>query len=39
MEPPTKEHTQAGPGPCTNVADVQLGLPVGPQQLESGGCP
>lgn len=29
-EPPTKEHTWAGPRlPCTYVADVQLGLHVG----------
>jgi hypothetical protein len=34
-ESPTKEHTQAGPRPhCTYVADVQLGLHVGPKQLE-----
>jgi hypothetical protein len=36
-EPPTKEHTRAGPGPlCKYVADVQLGLHVGPEQLEQG---
>ena len=36
-EPPTKEHTQAGPrSPCTYVADVHLGLHVGPEQLEQG---
>ena len=36
-EPPTKEHTQAGPRPPhTYVADVQLGLHVGPEQLERG---
>ena len=34
-EPPTKEHTLAGPRPpCTCVADMQLGLNVGPKQLE-----
>jgi hypothetical protein len=34
-EPPTKEHTGVGPRPpCTHVADVQLALHVGPQQLE-----
>jgi hypothetical protein len=33
-EPPTKEHAQAGPRPPrTHVADVQLGLHVGPEQL------
>lgn len=36
-DPPTKEHTRAGPRPsCTCVADVQLGLQVGPEQLEQG---
>ena len=36
-EPPTKEHTWAGPRlACTYVADVQLGLHVGPKQLEQG---
>ena len=31
-EPPTKEHTQAGPRPpCTYVVDVQLGLHVSPK--------
>jgi hypothetical protein len=36
-EPPTKEHAQAGPRPLhTYVADVQLGLHVGPEQLEQG---
>jgi hypothetical protein len=36
-EPPTKEHTQAGPrSPHTYVADVQLDLLVGPEQLEWG---
>ena len=36
-EPPTKEHTQAGPrSPCTYVTDVQLGLHVVPEQLEQG---
>ena len=36
-EPPTKEHTQAGPRPPhTHIADVQLGLHVGPKQLEWG---
>ena len=37
-EPPTKEHTQAEPSPHPNtyVADVQLSLHVGPQQLEGG---
>ena len=34
-EPPTKEHTQAGPRPVhIYVADVQLGLHVGPVQLK-----
>ena len=34
---PTKEHTQAGPRPPrTYVADVQLDLHVGPEQLELG---
>ena len=34
---PTKEHTQAGPRPPrTYVADVQLDLHVGPEQLEQG---
>ena len=28
--PPTREHTGAGPGPYTFVANVQLGLHVGP---------
>ena len=32
-EPPTKEHTRTRP-PHTYVADVQLGLHVGPEQLE-----
>jgi hypothetical protein len=36
-EPPSKEHTWAGPRPpSTYVADVQLGLHVGPEQLEKG---
>ena len=36
-EPPTKEHTWAGPRPLyTYVTDVQLGLHVGPEQLEQG---
>jgi hypothetical protein len=36
-EPSTKEHTQAGPRPPhRNVADIQLGLHVGPEQLELG---
>ena len=43
-EPPIKEHTWAGPrppypSPCTYVADVQLGLRVGPKQLERGAIP
>ena len=34
-EPPTKKRMWAGPRPpCTYVADVQLGLPMGPEQLE-----
>ncbi|GAB1293988.1 Beta-galactosidase [Apodemus speciosus] len=33
----TQEHTLTGPGPpCTHVADVQLGLHVGPDRLEQG---
>ena len=33
----SKEHTGAEPRPpCTYVADVQLGLHVGPEQLEQG---
>jgi len=36
-EPPIKEHTWAEPRPpCIYVADVQLGLYVGPTQLEQG---
>jgi hypothetical protein len=36
-EPPTREHTQAGPRPPrTYVAGVQLDLHVGPEQLEQG---
>jgi hypothetical protein len=36
-QPPTKDHAQAGPRPPhTYVADVQLGLHVGPEQLELG---
>ena len=36
-EPPTKEHTWDGPRPlCTYVADMYLGLHVGPEQLEQG---
>ena len=36
-KPPTTEHTRAGPRPPhTHVADVQLGLHVGPEQLEEG---
>ena len=36
-EQPTKQHTWAGSRPlCTYVADVQLGLYVGPEQLEWG---
>ena len=36
-DPPTKEHTRAGPGPChTDIADVQLVLNVGPEKLEQG---
>lgn len=34
-ESPTKEHTQDGPrNPRTYIADVQLGVHVGPEQLE-----
>ena len=34
-EPPTKEHTQAGPrSPCTYITDVQLGLHVGLEPLK-----
>jgi hypothetical protein len=34
-ELPTKKHTWTGPRPpCSYVADVQLGLHVGPEQLE-----
>ena len=34
-EPPTEEHTWAEPRPpCTYVAGVQLGLHVGPEQLD-----
>jgi hypothetical protein len=34
-EPPAKQHRQAGPSPPhTYVADAQLGLHVGPEQLE-----
>ena len=37
FEPPTKEHAQNEPRPpCTYVADVQLDLHVGPEQLEWG---
>ena len=33
----TKEHTWAGPKiPCSYVADVQLGLHVGPEQRKQG---
>ena len=36
-EPPTKEHTWAGSKPfCSDVADMQPGLHVGPEQLEWG---
>jgi hypothetical protein len=36
-EPPTKEHTQAGPRPPhTYVVNVPLGLLVSPGQLEQG---
>ena len=36
-EPPVKEHTRATlRPPCTYVADAQLGLHVGPEQLEWG---
>jgi hypothetical protein len=39
-ESPTKEHTQAGSRPPhTYVADVQLGLYVGPPSNWSRGCP
>jgi hypothetical protein len=38
-EPPTKEHTQARPRPPGSyVADRQVGLHVGPEQLEQGLC-
>jgi len=33
-EPPTKEHIWAGLTPCKYVADVQLGLHKGSEQLE-----
>lgn len=35
-EPPTKEHTRARPRPPCSYVDVQLGLHVGPEQLEQG---
>lgn len=36
-EPPTEEHTRAGPRPPrTYVTDVQLALQVGPKQLVQG---
>jgi hypothetical protein len=36
-EPPTREHAWAGPRPPhTYVVDVQLGLYVGPEQMEQG---
>lgn len=39
-EPATKEHTSAGPRPpCLHVADGQLDLYVGPEQLEHGLSP
>ena len=35
IEPPTKEYIWAGPRhPRTHVADVQLGLHVGPKQFQ-----
>ena len=35
LPPTTKEHTQTGPRPPRSyVADVQLDLHVGPEQLE-----
>jgi hypothetical protein len=35
FEPSTKAHTWAAPKPpCTHVADVHLGLHVGPKQLK-----
>ena len=35
LPPTTEEHTQAGPRPPRSyVADVQLDLDVGPEQLE-----
>ena len=37
IEPPTKEYIWAGPRhPRTHVADVQLGLHVGPKQFQHG---
>ena len=36
-ETQTKEHTRFGPRlPCTYVADMQLGLHVGPEHLKQG---
>ena len=36
-EPPTKVHTWVAPTPhCSYVADVQLDLHMGPEQLELG---
>ena len=36
-ETPIKEHTKAERRtPCTNITDVQLDFPVGPEQLEWG---
>ena len=38
LNPPAKDHTKARAykAPCTYVADMQLGLHVGPEQLEQG---
>ena len=35
-EPPTREHAQAGLGPHTHGADVQLGLLAGPPTMGVG---
>jgi hypothetical protein len=40
LESPTRDHTQAGPRlPCSCIVDVQLGLHVGPEQLQWGLFP